>query len=46
MDIINKLAKNNYQNKWYIDNKIMSMTFCEINAKHVKDNKQIKKNTN
>ena len=24
---INKLAKNNYKNKWYSDNKIMSMTF-------------------
>ena len=25
----------------YIDNKIMSTTFCKINVKHVKDNKQI-----
>ena len=27
---INKLAKDNYQNKWDIDNKIVSMTFCKI----------------
>ena len=30
----NKLFK-----KLYIDNKIMSITFCKINVKHVKDNK-------
>ena len=36
---INKLAKDNYLNKWYIDDKIMNMTFCKINVKHVQDNK-------
>ena len=32
---INKLTKDNYKNKWYIDNK-MSMTFCKINVKNVR----------
>ena len=38
-DKINKLAKDDYKNKWYIDNKITSKTFCKISVKHVQDNK-------